>query len=355
MKGRDIFLAVLILSVAGAGCAGDTGEAPTAAQVWTRAAANPILIGTGLPILGDMAVLHDEGAFKMWFAHGYVENGVTRVRTEYATSPDGLRWTWEGVALSPGGEGAWDMTTAETPMVIRDDGESNPARRYKMYYSGSNDSIEGGDYGVGIAFSPDGRVFTKLPSDESPLQEEGRVLRPGTTDGDVQAVADPTVILREGMYRMWYTTGMGDAPELVIGYTTSNDGIHWTKHPENPVLRPTQSWEKGNSLIVSTAVQPTVLFENGEYRMWYAAFIDMAAGNHLTAGFGYATSPDGIHWTKPYEQPAFAPNRGPGEEAGLMTGPCVVRVGDRHWLFYPGCRGLDPYTTVINVATRPAS
>lgn len=101
MKGRDIFLTVLILSAAGPGCAGDAGVPSSAAQVWTRAAANPILIGTGLPILGDMAVLHDEGVFKMWFAHGFVENGVTRVRTEYATSPDGLRWTWEGVALSP--------------------------------------------------------------------------------------------------------------------------------------------------------------------------------------------------------------------------------------------------------------
>lgn len=347
---RDI-PSILLVFVLLPGCAGGAQRAGSPSpQAWQRVAENPLVVGESLPILGDMAAIYEDGIFKMWYAHGYLVGGTPRVRTEYAISQDGLHWEWQCVSLDVGAENAWDRTTAETPFVLRDDAETDAARRYKMWYSGSNDALEGGDYGIGLAFSPDGRVFTKISARESPLGEKGRVMRAGRADGDVQALADPTVIRKDGIYHMWYTTGMVDAPEVVIGYATSPDGVHWTKYSGNPVLRPNRKWEKGRSWIVSSCVQPTVLYENGEYRMWYASFLELGSEKHLTAGFGYAVAKDGIHWMKPYDAPVFVTHHGHGEEVGLMTGPVVLRCGAEYWLFYPGCRKLDPYTTVINAA-----
>jgi hypothetical protein len=65
------------------------------------------------------------------------------------------------------------------------------------------------------------------------------------------------------------------------------------KHPSNPVMRQTEAWEGvgpytwGNRLMQDE--------KTGLFRLWYIAY-DFA-GNFYR--WGYATSPDGIAWTKP--------------------------------------------------------
>lgn len=323
----------------------------SSSQQWIRLRENPILSARDdLPILGDPAVIAKDGGFTMWVPHGFLVAGKPRVRIDYAISPDGLRWTWGGVALPTGDPGAWDSTTTETPSVLKDPDERDPSRRYKMWYSGVADETRGAQYGIGVAFSPDGRRFTRLPAVDSPFKLRGKVLEPGTTDGDIQAVADPSVLKIGGIYHMWYTTGMKGPPEVVISYATSPDGIHWTKYRGNPVLRPTAGWEKGNSWIVSTVAQPSVLWDGRRFEMWYASFLNFGGADHRTAGYGYAVSTDGIQWTKPESQPVFVTQRGPGEEAGLYTGPFVLRLDRTYWLFYPGVRRMDPHEMVINAA-----
>src|SRR5438034_1147992 len=46
-------------------------------------------------------------------------------------------------------------------------------------------------------------------------------------------------IMREdGVYKLWYT-GYDGTPEglRMLGYATSTDGIRWTRHPRNPLLK----------------------------------------------------------------------------------------------------------------------
>lgn len=345
---------ILGLTLACAGCLALESAPPRAAspsQRWVRVSENPILSARNdLPILGDPAIIFDLGQFRMWVPHGYLVGRTPRVRIDYAMSPDGLRWTWGGVALDIGDARAWDGITTETPSVVRDADEPNPSRRYKMWYSGVNDESRGAQYGIGLAFSGDGRTFTRLPAAESPFKTPGKVLEPGNADGDFKAVADPSVLKIGSTYHMWYTTGMKGPPEVVISYATSPDGILWTKYRGNPVLRPTQRWEKGNAWIVSTAVQPSVIWDGRRFEMWYASFLNFGSADHRTAGYGYAVSPDGVHWTKPESQPVFATNQGPGEESGLYTGPLVLRVDRTYWLFYPGVRKMNPQEMVINAA-----
>src|SRR5437867_3413569 len=46
-------------------------------------------------------------------------------------------------------------------------------------------------------------------------------------------------IMREdGVWKLWYTGCDGSAEGTrLLGYATSPDGIRWTRHPRNPLLR----------------------------------------------------------------------------------------------------------------------
>ena len=95
---------------------------------------------------------------------------------------------------------------------------------------------------------------------------------------------------------MWYAcTGARRS----IGLATSKDGVHWTKHPGNPVLEPTEAWEDGY-------LSPTsVLQVNGKFYLYYwgpsHVFPDRVTGKlprPKMKYIGLATSDDGIHWTR---------------------------------------------------------
>jgi predicted GH43/DUF377 family glycosyl hydrolase len=72
-----------------------------------------------------------------------------------------------------------------------------------------------------------------------------------------------------------------------ILYATSADGVNWT-HPQ-VVLQPGAA-----SDFDSKDLAPEdVLKRSGEFQMWYSG----TASDNLSR-IGYATSPDGINWTK---------------------------------------------------------
>ncbi len=56
------------------------------------------------------------------------------------------------------------------------------------------------------------------------------------------------------------------------------------KHPANPLLRPTETWEGKAAILYGSVIR-----DGDRFRMWY----------HSDPGVSYAESPDGIRWTKP--------------------------------------------------------
>jgi len=89
-------------------------------------------------------------------------------------------------------------------------------------------------------------------------------------------------------YEMWYV-GMLGSPNwrpYSIGYAFSDDGITWTKLDSAVLTATPGSWDE------STVEWPRVIRENGQYKMWYTGW------SPTVDGIGYATSPDGINWTK---------------------------------------------------------
>lgn len=133
--------------------------------------------------------------------------------------------------------------------------------------------------------------------------EQGRVSGPALVFDDSSGSDQP--------YRLWYEGGDGRG----IGFATSADGTSWSKHGA-PVLVPDQPWESGR------VGAPTVARVGDELWLWYEG----GEG----AGIGFATSRDGLEWTKPTTGPVLTPDLAweglttPGLAPGWVGSPSVV-------------------------------
>ena len=117
------------------------------------------------------------------------------------------------------------------------------------------------------------------------------------------AVMCPHVVYDAGRkeYRMWYSGGEQYEPNA-IGHATSQDGLKWTRHEQNPVFRPDpkNTWEQERV----TACQ--VVKQGDWYVMFYIGFADK---DH--AQIGLARSRDGIDgWQRHPANPIVRPGKG---------------------------------------------
>ncbi len=136
------------------------------------------------------------------------------------------------------------------------------------------------------------------------------------------------VVLKSGIgYQMWYT---GQARgRSWIGYATSDDGRTWTRMSARPVLSAERPWEK------VAVMCPHVLYDEKErvYRMWYSG-----GEQYEPNAIGYATSDDGMRWTKHEKNPIFRPDPDHAWEKDRVTACQVIRRADWHLMFYIGFR-----------------
>jgi hypothetical protein len=79
-----------------------------------------VLPGDALHGVKDPVVVHDSTGWHLWASvHPLDDPDATdRMTTEYATSPDGLDWTWQGTALAPRA-GTWDARGVRISAVFR--------------------------------------------------------------------------------------------------------------------------------------------------------------------------------------------------------------------------------------------
>ena len=106
-------------------------------------------------------------------------------------------------------------------------------------------------------------------------------------------VGFPSVLQIGQVYHMWYV-GLSETMGMNIGHATSDDGIAWTRDPKNPVL------EKGvgNAWNKDRVYLPTVLFLDGTFHMWF-----VGATQNVNENLAYATSTDGSTWIQYEENP----------------------------------------------------
>jgi len=131
------------------------------------------------------------------------------------------------------------------------------------------------------------------------------------------------------IFEMWYVGG-NEAGVFGIGYASSTDGVHWTKYVGNPVMTVTESWE-------GTALEgQTLLKMDGTYKMWYGG---IKIGTDVSY-IGYAESADGIHWTKYAGNPIISPAADdplPWDGYSVDT-PDVYHDGKVYQMYYRGWR-----------------
>ncbi|MCW8803295.1 MAG: T9SS type A sorting domain-containing protein [Ignavibacteriaceae bacterium] len=130
-------------------------------------------------------------------------------------------------------------------------------------------------------------------------------------------------------YEMWFAgsvTTTGLRPHR-IGFAYSNDGISWVIHPD-PVLTPRPSnWDN------YSVYAPWVVRENGLFKMWYTH----EAPGYTNYKLGYATSSDGINWTR-FDYPVMEAGTAEWEAQGV--GHCsVLPVTGGYKMWYSGLAG----------------
>jgi hypothetical protein len=187
-----------------------------------------------LHVEADPTVISDAGLYKMWFTTGDTQN---RTGLAYATSSNGTQWS---MYHKPANPDPWaDLVLTPTSTNAWN--------------------------GLGI--------------------ETGSALR------------GP-----DGVYRMYFTGDKIPAgtQTYAIGQATSTDGIHWTQR-SSPVFQAQNAWERctGSPCSNGGVLEPTVMYDaaSGQYKMWYAA-LGTPPGSFLAFRIGYATSADGINWTR---------------------------------------------------------
>ena len=175
--------------------------------------------------------------------------------------------------LNPGLTGSWDNQAVIYGFVLNEG-------ILKMWYYGANAPLTGN---VGLATSSDSLSWTKYFSNP--------VLAKDTKDPTELEVASPSVIKINNLYKMWYlstTNFTGSGNEVYrIKYATSTDGINWSLQGYVLRKRSSVAWESEG------VANPSVIFSSGEYKMWYDARDSSGIWR-----IGYATSTDGIVWTR---------------------------------------------------------
>jgi len=184
-----------------------------------------------------------------------------------------------------------------------------------------------------------------------------------TAPWEACVICEPSVLHEDGLFKMWYmgcATGIGY--NAALGYATSADGLAWTKHAGNPILREPKEavirttvlkhrgiyylfgsnhqWTKETGVInrwtskdglhwgeKTTVLRPTqpweghfhnvgvIVDEQGTWRMLYTT----------DGPFGYAWSQDGLHWTK-HKDPVIT---------GFYGGdPYLAKIGRRYYAWH---------------------
>ena len=154
------------------------------------------------------------------------------------------------------------------------------------------------------ADSTDGATWT---NDQALTQDATRPLVTGVwpdwnrgTYGPVHVLHNPSASNTgsdpfDYTFTMYYDGTTGGVEVVGLGY--SADGNHWTRYGDGPVLGLGASgqWDSnyvGNGTVIKEAP--------GAWHFWYSG--GQAA---LHEGIGYATSADGINWTKDPDNPVF--------------------------------------------------
>lgn len=206
-------------------------------------------------------------------------------------------WHWpDSPFVTPGATGTFDEWRVYAPDVLYFNGQ------YHMWYTGSDDDSL---LQIGYATSDDGTTWVKHPTP---------VLTGGSQLWQDSHVSVPRVVLVDDTLHMWFTSANR------AGHATSTDGIEWSQTTDPVMEGEAGTWDSDMVFISD------VIYNGTGYTAWYTG---MSQDDYAV---GYATSSDGIDWTK-LADPVLSPSES-GWESGFFYGSSVVANGERYYLWY---------------------
>ncbi len=176
-----------------------------------------------------------------------------------------------------------------------------------------------------------------LPTSAFPLQRNSAaVLSPPTAaNGDNDNVEDPSVIKVGSTYVMYYAATAEDGGASKIFQATSPDGVTWTRANGGAAVLSGTAGAFDEFGVSGPEVIYDALDVGAPYKMWFA-------GQGTTfGGIGYATSADGVTWTK-YTAGGPAPvavldHGSPGAADSFSAAdPSVIKDGTTWKMWYTG-------------------
>ncbi len=175
---------------------------------------------------------------------GYADTGFVAPAIGVMLSADSAGTTWSrpaAPAYRPT-SGAWDGVFVTGPSVAR-----GPDGVWRIWYAGAGTTV-----GIGLLTSPDGVTWTAHP--DNPVFER----RLGQWD---EATLEPCVRWLRGRWWMWYSgyrEPLDSGTRIGIGLAVSDDGVHWTRVGDGPVLGPgpAGAWNDLRVLAPDVIVEP---------------------------------------------------------------------------------------------------
>jgi hypothetical protein len=219
----------------------------------------------------------------------------------------------EQPVLDVGRPGTFDDHGVTSSWIVAHQG-----RRYHYYTGWSLGRSVPFYFFVGLAVSEDDADRpTRVSS--APILER--------SDIDPYLTASPCVLVDDGVWRMWYVSGVGwrltpDAsqPEYHIKYAESRDGIVWQRHG---VVCIDFSGSAEHAIA-----RPCVIKDTDRYRMWFCC-------RGAAYRIGYAESRDGIAWDRDDAAGGLQPAP-EGWDSEMAAYPFVFDHQGHRYLLYNG-------------------
>jgi len=146
------------------------------------------------------------------------------------------------------------------------------------------------------------------PCKDNPVFQAGK---PGDWDENIRERG--WILYEDGVYHLWYT-GYRSGPDepRLLGYAYSQDGMHWERHPDNPVHR--EGWVEDMSVVKVG-------------NRWYMFAEGAGDLTHLL------TSDDRIHW-EDHGALTILKTSGEAIEPGPFGTPVIWHEKGVWYLFY---------------------
>lgn len=308
----------------------------------------PVLTGSGIAgAFDEMAVdipfvFRHQNKFYMLYT-GLNGKGY---QSALAVSDDLLHWQHKGIILKRReNTDRWDrMGGAATWLVKESDGiwdtptlKKINGKYWMVYHSYPKEGYEEGPAEIGFAWTQDEELLDwHFPQRPAFSWRDGEKWEAG-------GLYKACLLERNGRFFLFYNAkDERKSWTEQTGMAWSEDMEHWTRCPENPILRVTPgAWDQR---FVS---DPCIVFDGPLWLNFYFGYGETAVDGHRHAQEGLALSKDMIHWEK-VEHPVL-PYGTEGENGcGHLHKASMVFYNGTLYHFYCGTRPAKEGDTARN-------